>query len=76
MHAIVTMQENDELHSVLENPMLPVAQKEAFEELFPNACLQTINFFAFSRKQSNAIVATLRQHMYVFMPDTRRSTKQ
>ena len=42
------MQQNDELQIVLENPILPVAQKEAaLKSLFSNACPQTIQLFRF-----------------------------
>jgi F-type H+-transporting ATPase subunit delta len=70
------MQQNDELQIVLENPILPVAQKEAaLKSLFSNACPQTIQLFSLLAENNRlAIVATTAQQYVRLYAQTQGET--
>ena len=62
----VLMQENDELQTVLENPILPVAQKEsALKAIFSGACPETLKLFSLLAENNRLAIVAATAEQYV-----------
>jgi len=62
----VLMQENDELQTVLENPILPVAQKEsALKAIFSGACPETLKLFSLLAENNHLAIVAATAEQYV-----------
>ena len=60
------MQANDELQTVLENPILPVAQKEsALKALFSGACPETLQLFSLLAENNRLAIVAATAEQYV-----------
>ena len=60
------MQQNNELQIVLENPILPVTQKEAaLKALFSDACPQTLQLFSLLAENNRLAIVAATGEQYV-----------
>jgi len=70
MHALISLlHENNEVQTVLENPILPVTEKEAvLKELFSHASPETFKLFSLlaAKNRLSILVATGEQYVQLY----------
>lgn len=70
MYSLISLlQENNEVQRVLENPILPVAEKKAvLKELFPQASPETLKLFSLLavKNRLSILVATGEQYVQLY----------
>ena len=70
MYALISLlHENNEVQTVLENPILPVTEKEAvLKELFPQASPETLKLFSLlaAKNRLSILSATAEQYVQLY----------